>query len=299
MANQNLYSASQENNQSAEIKKTPNIRTMGSDVSAYAKAKNLSRVSIAAEELKRTSAIPETISEQNDSSRRATKIIIAALGALAMIAVIAATGVYFYYRILPKPKFEETKPAITVYFSSEKLETITLAPEDILALKLIASSQTPEPDNTIKRIAVLFANNEETQTPISAKNFFRLLRIPAPALIAGDEDIMPFFYYQGGVARAGFLIPVRDENLALQTMISWEASIQKDLSPLFLQELPETASASFEDKIFKNINYRFLKLSQTKDFGIGYFLFPAKHYLVITTSEASLQSVIARLFEAK
>ncbi len=125
------------------------------------------------------------------------------------------------------------------------------------------------------------------------------MHIPTQILAAGNSDIMPFFYYQNGVARAGFLMPVRDENLALQSMLSWESSIQKDLSPLFLQELPETAAAVFEDKTFKNINYRFMKLSAAKDFGIGYFLFPAKHYLVVTTSEDSLQSITTRLFEAK
>lgn len=295
MADQNLYSADQENNPNAEGKKTPNIRTMGSDVSEYAKTKKLSQVSIAAEELQRP-----TISEiSENSSRHTTNVILTVLGSLAVIAVIAAVGFYFYYNILPNSKPEETKLATAVYFSSEKLETIALAPEDILALKFIASSQNTEPNNTIKRIAVLLANDAGVQAPISAKDFFRLLRIPAPTLIAGNSDIMLFFYYQDGVARAGFLIPIRDEAIAFQTMLSWEASIQKDLSPLFLQELPETASASFEDKIFKNINYRFMKLSQAKDFGIGYFLFPSKHYLVLTTSEKSLQSVITRLFEAK
>ncbi len=297
MKNQNLLSTNQETKGREEEKKTPNIRTMGSDVSEYAKSKKLSQISIAAEELQRP-AILEIPNAENSSSHT-TKIIIAILGTLAIIAITASAGVYLYYTVLTKSKSEATKTTTAVYFSSEKLETITLSPQDNLTLKLNTSATDIQPITTIKRLNILLANNAGNQTSANAKDFFRLLRIPAPSIIAGDSDVMPFFYYQDGVARAGFLTPIRDENIALQSMISWEASIQKDLSPLFLQKLPETAAAPFEDKTFKNINYRFMKLSATKDFGIGYFIFPAKNYLVVTTSEAELQSVITRLFEAK
>ena len=93
------------------------------------------------------------------------------------------------------------------------------------------------------------------------------------------------------------MAPSRNIGQTFAGMLGWENSIQRDLEVFFLGEKITPVIAPFADRTFKNIDYRYLKIGP--EIGIGYFIFSAKNYLVLSTSEEALQIVINRLFEAR
>ena len=81
--------------------------------------------------------------------------------------------------------------------------------------------------------------------------------------------------------------------------ISWENSLLSDLQPLFFDQKPDVVIAPFEDRTYRNTDWRFLKLSSEKDIGIGYTIFPAGNILILTTGKEAMETTINRLFEKR
>jgi hypothetical protein len=65
---------------------------------------------------------------------------------------------------------------------------------------------------------------------------------------------------------------------------------------MFFDERTDTIVAPFEDRTYRNIDWRYLKLSQAKDLGIGYGVFPASNVLIFTTGKEGAETTINRLF---
>ena len=109
---------------------------------------------------------------------------------------------------------------------------------------------------------------------------------------------MAFVYTSEQGRRFGLAMETIDLDRTFLDLLSWESSLLADFLPLFFNQKPEAVITPFEDRTFRNIDWRYQKLSQAGDLGIGYALFPAKNLLVITTSKESMETVISRLFSA-
>lgn len=276
-----------------EIDRKPAIRTMKSDIEEMFKTTKPSLIKIVGQEVSRA----EVRQEKKEQKKY---LAIVALG-VAMLAILAGASYYF----LP----QEQEPATPVrvappapFFATEASRTISVRVQDRTQfIRLLADSmQEREREGIIKRVILKIQDGSQERFAIFS-DFFGLWRIAPPQdlLPQVEPPLMTFIYYGGDGARLGLAVKVRDLDRALAGMLQWESSLLRDVQPLFFDEKPETVLSSFEDRTYRNIDWRYLKLSRGKDFGIGYAVFPARSLLVITTSKEAMETAINRLFEAR
>lgn len=188
------------------------------------------------------------------------------------------------------------------YFATETSRTISVKKQDRAGfLRLMADTwREKEREGTVKRIVIKVQDgpNERFAT---LTDFFELWRVPLPQRIAeiAEYDLMAFMYAGQTGNRLGFAVRTRDPERTFADMLRWEPALLTDAAQFFFDEKPDTVVAAFEDRTWRNIDWRYLKLSQEKDLGIGYVIFPVQNVLVFTTAKDGAETVINRLFDAR
>lgn len=275
-------------------KKDPGIRTMRTDIAEYLKETKPSLLSILTKEMKSEELVLEPGYKLKMKSRR-----LPLFGALVVLILLAGGGYWTVSRFGSKGGGGEIIAPPKPVFASEKTKTVLARDSSDLMRNLQLLGDELERDGVITKIDMRFREGANVVL-FSPETFLRAIGAKPPAEFYTNHTPVfhPFLYSDRGVPRFGALFVSRNGARSLQEMLSWEPAIQRDLEPLFLGRLPESAIGVFTDKRYRNINYRFLSLSRSEDFGIGYFLFGIKNYLVITTSEHAIEAVISRLFEA-
>lgn len=274
-------------------KKEPGIRTMKTDIAEYLKETKPSLLSILTKEMKRDST-------QEPGYKLKTKPRwLPLLGALAMLILLAGGGYWIVARFGAEGNGGEIIAPPKLVFASEKTKTVLTRDANDLMRNLQILGEELERDGIITKLDMR-TRDQESAVLFTAETFLNSIGAKPPFEFYANHSktLHPFLYSDRGIPRFGILLMSRNNARSLQEMLSWEPTIQRDLEPLFLGQLPESAIGVFTDKQYRNINYRFLPLSRSEDFGIGYFLFDVKKYLVITTSEKAIEVVISRLFEA-
>lgn len=266
------------------------IRTMKSDVETFFKTTKPSLIQIIGKEAKIPVARPV-------AGER--KIINYRLILFAGIALLAGGFLVFF---LISPKSEKSKPKLfppTPFFATESSRTVSVRSDDrSLFLRLIEDSvREREREGTIKRVLIKLRDGPKERFA-TVTDFFKFYKIEPPGgfLAYTEQVLMPFVYYGGDGARFGLSFRTSDPDRAMRDLLLWEPSLLRDLAPLFFDETPETVIAPFEDRIYRNIDWRFLKLSQTEDLGITHTVFPAGNVVVIITGKEAMETVINRLF---
>lgn len=221
---------------------------------------------------------------------------------LLIVAALGAVWYFYFYpfspsSVPPPPPTTETPAAL---FYTEHTQTIT---GDINTPVLILQQiediiQTSEGNGTFVYTPIKLRGTENDHYA-TAEEFFKLYgaKPPTNLLISIGNTVMPFVYYSSEGARFGFVLKSRDLPRTLQSMIAWEPSLLGDTVPLFFKETIAATTVPFESRAFRNIDWRYLNLSQDKDLGIAYSLFPSKGFLVITTSQDTMETVINRFYE--
>lgn len=238
----------------------------------------------------------------SSSSPRTIKInyryIGAGIGALVLIAVASAFFLGGEGTQAPAPKITPPTP----FFATESARTLTTSASDRNSfLRLMADSyQEREREGIIKRIIQKLKDGPAERFATMA-DFAEAYRMAPPRTFLDFivPPLMTFFYYGSGGGNFGFIVKTSDPERTLRDMLAWEPSLINDLRLLFYDRKPETTIAPFEDRTYRNIDWRYQKLSQTQDSGIGYAIFPARNLLVVTTSKESMEVVINRLFDAR
>ncbi len=187
-------------------------------------------------------------------------------------------------------------------FQTDASRTITIPDNDrSVFLKLIGDTlQEPERPDTIKRILVKL-KKEQSEHYASITELFNLWHITPPQnfLQHINPVSMLFVYYGSDGPRIGFVTKTRDPNRTLSDIFFWEQSLISDLAPFFFQVQEQTKPPDpplFEDRTSSNTDWRYIKLSNQKDIGIGYMIFQANHLVVFTTSKTSMESIIKRFY---
>lgn len=273
----------------------PKIRTMKSDIAEYLKEKKPSLLEIMTKQVEIRPAPLEPKPEQLPVRR-----IIVFTAALALVSAVVWLGYSYVPNALRRGESVTTEERIAPsVISVEKTRTLdTDGSFPRLRQDIINSALTPERQGSFKRI-ILLTKQDETTRPLTASDFFRILGVAPPTKVSDSltGDLFLYIYYSNSGPRAAIISRSRDPGRSFAGMLSWESGIQRDLETIFLEERVGQVAAPFLDKTFKNISYRFLELRP--DLGIGHFMFSAKNYLVITTSEEALTATINRLLESR
>jgi len=275
-------------------RRKPAIRTMKSDLEELFRTTKPSLIKIIGEELTQQ---PDEKKEKKPKTWQPYLPLAGGLG----LAIIIIGGALWWFFTAQKP---ESKPSPKLippapFFATETSRTISVKTGDKSEfLKLLEDSmREPEREGTIKRIIIKLRDGpqERFATLADFLDFYRL-KPPEDLWRSVDPTLMVFIHATTGGPRFGLAVRVKELGRALSAMLLWEPTLLADLRPLLFDQEPDTVLALFEDRTYRNIDWRFLKLSQEKDLGIGYFIFPARNVLVITFSKESAEKIIDRLF---
>ena len=104
-------------------------------------------------------------------------------------------------------------------------------------------------------------------------------------------------YHGDDRTNPAFIVRAKDDDRALFQMLSWEPALPFAFQS-FLSTPFTSINASFQDRSYRNIDWRFIPASDTNPSqGVGYGLFRATHLLIIATDEDAMKIIIDRLFK--
>lgn len=266
---------------------------MKSDIAEYMKGGKTSLLDIMT---KQQGALPETA----ERKPRIPPLAVIAISVAALLFV--AIGGWFVYQSLtpattPAQPAEEKIPTSPI--SVEKTQALEIA-GNLTQLRQALSSAAAARERTgsFKRLYFKIKGAGEIRQPATTQNFLSILNTNLQETWSSlSNEFFFYIYYGASGPKTVFITASRDTARTFTGMLGRENSLQRDLEAFLLEETLEPIIAPFVDKTLKNVDYRFLSLKQ--DVGIGYFIFPARSYLVITTSEEALEVTINRLFEAR
>ncbi|OGZ97304.1 MAG: hypothetical protein A3I44_00770 [Candidatus Sungbacteria bacterium RIFCSPLOWO2_02_FULL_51_17] len=267
------------------------LRTMKTDVATFIQKERPSLISM----VSRQEDAP--LLERKTAARPSALSLLATFLIIAIFGMLGYTG-YLYYqatRVIVEPG-----PGTTKFFSTDKKVSHTVQQDRASLLKVLQEESTErERDGLVKELSLSLESAVITRT-LTPHQFFSLLAIKTPKGFLDELDVefLPFLFYTKGETYFGAVARAKNTDAAFAKLLEWEVSIQKDLKPLLFNREAEVTIPLFEDKTYKNVHYRFVQLSNETDFGIGYFVFPTKSFVIIGTSEEELRVVINRLFEA-
>jgi len=247
----------------------------------------------------------------NPNARPAKKLPVRAVAILAIVILLLGGGGFLFFRAVSstqapvKNKTGTTLARVTpppAYFATETSRTISVKKQDRQEFARLMNDawHEKEREGTVKRIIIKVQDgpNERFAT---LTDFFDLWRVAPPQelLDLADQNLMTFIYTGASGNRVGFAIRARDTERMFAAMLRWEPSLLAQITSLFFDERTDTIVAPFEDRTYRNIDWRYLKLSQDKDLGIGYGVFPVGNVFLFTTSKESAETAINRLFDAR
>src|SRR3989344_9320488 len=227
------------------------------------------------------------------------------LALLAGAIILVAAFVYFYdsYRSYifssPKPPIQnvETPPP---FFGIEATQPLTITKEnrsDFTTLVEAALSR-PERAGYFKRL-IITVESETGNRYADLPDLFSLFGVTPPSLfytpITGP--VMTFAYFADSGPQFGFAVETTDRERVLLALARWEETLPADFEGLYLGSVISKPGI-FEEYTYRNANYRFLASASDPERGIAYLVFPAKKYLIVTTSRESMERIIERLFDA-
>lgn len=282
----------QENNTEESKERKPGIRTMKTDVQELFRNTKPGLLDLVGQE---TNASFKTEQKERKKTKFLTFILViialTAIGGLAYVFLAPAAAPTAVGKLSPPPPF----------FATESSRTLSIRPQDPDRFFSLMQDAYEEPERLgiIKRIIIKLEDGpkERYATMADLVEFYRMTP-PRAFLDRVGAPIMAFVYTSEQGRRFGLAMETTDLDRTFLDLLSWESSLLADFLPLFFDQKPETAFTPFEDRTFRNIDWRYQKLSKARDLGIGYVLFPAKNLLVITTSKESMETVISRLFSA-
>lgn len=187
-------------------------------------------------------------------------------------------------------------------FATESSRTITVKRQDRAEfLRLMEDTgKEAEREGTVKRLIIMLRDGPQ-EYPATLSDFFALWRITPPASLTErlDQNLMTFLYQGKTGNRLGFAVRTREPERTFADMLSWEPSVLAGITPLFFDERADAIAAPFEDRTYRNIDWRYLKLSQERDLGVGYAVFPVGNVFILTVGKEGMETVINRLFDAR
>ncbi len=288
--------------QRSEPERKPAIRTMKSDLEELtSRTKRPPALAIARELAKKPQIFRQTI----NTGRQNKKRILLLTGTVLLFLALGG-GAYLFLTSDRTAPVSDTPTHVTIQtpslFATEAKETITIKTgDDVQLLRLLQESSEKEGrEGTLKRVMVKINGGPEERL-LGLADFFEILKIEPPSNFIEymERQMTIFIFYGSEGGEIGFAVKTRDINRALRDLFVWEPAIISSFGFLFFDKEHDLTDSKFEDRIYRNIDWRFLKVSSQKDMGIAYTVFPANNILVLATSRMALETVINRLFDLR
>ncbi len=286
----------QDKNQNPAVARPVAIRTMRSDAEELFKTTKPSLLQMMGN--------PQPAASHGQSQSKKPKVLLVVGGVLFLAAI--GGGVYFLaQKIAPRAGTSPASPRVVpraaapALFATETSRTITVKKQDRAEfLRLMADTwQEAEREGTVKRLIIMLRDGPQ-EYPATLGDFFEMWRVTPPASLTErlNQNLMVFLYQGKTGNRLGLAVQTREPERTFADMLSWEPALLASVSQIFFDERSEAIVAPFEDRTYRNIDWRYLKLSQERDLGIGYAIFPVGNIFVFTVGREGMETVINRLF---
>jgi len=284
--------------QTAAPEPHPNVRTMKSDVSEYLRATKPSLIKML------TSQIENDKTERvrpRETARNYTGLVGAILIVLISIGVLGVGG-YFIYKMFNKVPVQQANIVIPQpLFAVDGSETVSARLPNGGDLISVLNKHIPSNVSmgSLRRLVILTELGDGSVRSLRPDEFLKGAGVRASQifLAALTGPVMPVYAATSQGARLALVMPTNDPDRARSELLNSESSILFNWQSLFLDRKPELKVVPFEDRIYRNISYRFAAAGINGDQFL-YGAFPAKNYIVITSSEETFRLIIDRLYEA-
>lgn len=276
------------------------IRTMQTDVAEFLQKKKSSFTQIAGQEIAARPTRPQSAPTPDIK----TRLIRWGIRGFFLLFSLLAIGGLISLFISPVPRPAPEPEALRPFFATEKERGAAARTADPKSLTRVLDDIYAERgrSNTITRIKIILEDGP-IQRPLVLRDFFSLLGIHprSPTFLERMEgSVMPFFFHARDGNRFGLAARTRDPDRTLRDLILWEPTLADNLRPLFFGErIQSPAQIVFEGRIFRNIDWRWLPLSPDKDLGVAYAVFSADQLMILTTSQAGMETTLTRLLDVQ
>jgi len=140
-------------------------------------------------------------------------------------------------------------------------------------------------------VRVVLENTTENKV-LGLKDFFEAFEIASPeGLLEKFNDDFTLLIFPGQKNNLGFVTKVTETENLLNSLVSWETTMEKDTEKLFaiLGKEGQALSSGFKTSVYQGVGFRYLTISR-EDFGICYAWFD--DYFVLTSSFDSMKKTI-------
>lgn len=275
-----------------EQRSKPSIRTMKSDISEFLKETKPSLIQMLATQVE---AERSGVREEKRRDFPWIKIV----GVFTLFLLVIAGGYAGYQYILKAPPEEANAIIPQPFFTVEKTTALQYTPRELENLRSeIQKERGGERPGSLKRLVVLI-EEAGAMRHITPAEFTSATRLEIPELLLPTlTAVMPVYYERSNGVRLAVIFKSNDPKRFLDIFFRTESGLITGWAPLFLDMTPPTRIIGFEDRLYKNIGYRILPLDPALDLSLTYGLYPAKNYLILTSSEEAFKAIVDRLFEA-
>lgn len=284
------------------------VHTLKDDLQSVVRSEKISLVRAAAlEEDKRAHRGYEI--ETKDTRRPQRRRFVGTLVTMVTLLTLGAValGAVFLVQSARKTGGENTFLSQGLLFSEQTIP-FSITNQSTLRLKSTLAGIRTSSALTLGAITRLAPILEETDTAGTAQQreatlseFFAAIDAHAPADLPRALDSTFFFGIHTVDENAPlFVIPVTSYERAFAAMLTWEQTMNADLSPVFTGVTALVRNKDglivrreFEDVVMRNYDIRALK----DDSGIIqlYYSFPTRDYLIIAESPYSFAEILSRL----
>ncbi len=300
------------------------IRTFESDAVEATRQKNISAVSLAAQQIqKKDNAHTTPHPSKTLFHKDGLKKIVLIVGILVLIvASIGIVGYAIFSLIKQTPLPQQATPPKTL-ITADDTKIVSVSPnQNTLNAWLDAKHTLANDPATIVAIDLI---NSGTTTPVNAQMFLTNLgasHMPSWFIRAIGQSYMTGFYHDGSSWNPFLIVQVDSYTNAFAGMLQWEPAMATDLAPLYASSQIHTNVASttiatttafasytasstssttvtlatppsFSDTFIDNKNVRVLGIPGQKPLLL--YSFPEQNVLVITTSTAAMKEIFNRL----
>lgn len=285
-------------NEPQNQQKTPSVRTMKSDVEELFKTSKPTLIDLIGQ--KGEAATSPGATEAGSRPSWGFRLFLVA-GVLLVVGSVLGGG--FLIRKAEKDRPPARAVPSAPFFTTETSRTAVMKPVDrSFFLDIVEDSvREKERGGTFKHLLVKL-QEDKGERFVTVEDFFNFYRMTPPKTLVDQlqNPLMLFIFYSQDGARFGFASKIKeDPERALAGMFEWEPDMLLDLRPLLFTEKLERSIVEFEDRTYRNIDWRFQKLSQETGVGIAYAIFPAKNILLVTTSKEAMEAAVSRLLETR
>lgn len=221
------------------------------------------------------------------SVKQKSHVLIA--GVILLVLALVAGGAFAYFTfVAKKPTTSEISPAPTtdtslpespagMSQSNTKDIPFTLSSPNYLPIdvetvtaeqfrSLLTTKERLLEENEITDTAVEFFITDKNNTPVAFARFAKLLGMTFPQAVMDqiDESFSLYLYSDGGVARVGLALSVKNKDLLSQAVTSGESALPFALQALYLDpSVTKIATPVWKSGTYKSYTTRYVNIAPT------------------------------------